>query len=147
MTKFYPIFVKLPPKAKPGSWLYFRVVTNITAVTRTRRTLTQIITNRIRFLKTEYKIWRWYEELLCTKRVISSQKRNSWCPYQNILQCQMDRIQKHITLHSSLLILRPPFFTRNPTPSILHSASLTFILTVEVGVWHRRNPSSYVRNS
>ena len=34
--------------------------------------------------------------------------------------------KKNITLHSSLLILRPPFFTRNPTPSILHSASFNF---------------------
>ena len=40
----------------------------------------------------------------------------------------MDRILKHITLHSSLLILHPPFFTLNPTPSI----PSTFSLTVEV---------------
>ena len=36
------------------------------------------------------------------------------------------------TLHSSLLILHPPFFTLYPS---------TFSLTGEVGVWHRRNPS------
>ena len=38
----------------------------------------------------------------------------------------MDRIQKHITLHFSLLILHPPFFTLNPTRSILQSASFNF---------------------
>ena len=38
----------------------------------------------------------------------------------------MDSIQKHITIHSSLLILHPPFFTLNPTPPILHSASFNF---------------------
>ena len=39
----------------------------------------------------------------------------------------------------------PSFFTLNPTPSILHSASFNFnfSLTVEVGVWHRRNPSCH----
>ena len=38
----------------------------------------------------------------------------------------MDRIQKHITFHSSLLFLYPPIFTLNPSPSILHSASFNF---------------------
>ena len=52
---------------------------------------------------------------------MSSQK---WCPYQNILQWQMDRIQKNITLHSSLLFLHPPFFTLKP--STLHSSLFNF---------------------
>ena len=42
----------------------------------------------------------------------------SWCPYHNILPFQMYIIQNYITLHSSLLILQPPFFTLHPTPSV-----------------------------
>ena len=38
----------------------------------------------------------------------------------------MDRKQKDITINSSLLILHPPFFTLNPTPPILYSASFNF---------------------
>ena len=59
-------------------------------------------------------------------------KETIYCVYHNIVPYQMDRIPKHITLHSSLFILHLPFFTLHPS---------TFWSTVEVSVLNRRNPS------
>ena len=41
----------------------------------------------------------------------------------------------NLTLHSSLLTLNPPLVTLHP---------LTFNLTEDVGVWHRRNPCLFI---
>ena len=84
-----------------------------------------------------------------------NKEAHSLCWYDNILQFQMV-IKSKITTpfilhyyfynvstpHSSIYILHLPFLTLYPTPSTCHSAS--FSLTVEVGVWLRRNPSCYV---
>ena len=51
------------------------------------------------------------------KWVHQNKETYSFCKYYyEIFTYQMDRSQKHINIHSSLLILRPPFFTLNPTP-------------------------------
>ena len=64
----------------------------------------------------------------------------SWCTkhlqqdilYHNILSCQMYRIQKLITLHSSLSILHPPLFTLNPTIPLFTLHLSTFSRTTLV---------------
>ena len=103
------IIVKLPSQAKPGSWLYFRLVTTTTT------TLTQILPERV-----VLALWNFACGPQLPQELYFSPRRG--CPW--ILKfCMGPSDTKIIRLHPKTNY--PPFFTPNPSPSVLHSQTYT----------------------
>ena len=123
-----------PTQAKPWIRVYFKLVRKRTRPTIITLTQIRVCWNLMSVgLSWAHHIcyWanlNWVEDLKLVwrnwiyqyKKVIRNKEAYSWCTYQ------MEKIQMHITLHSSLLILHIPFFTLCPS---------TFSLTVEVRVY------------